>query len=329
MQPLVSILIPCFNAEQFVAQAIESALDQTGVASEVIVVDDGSTDRSLGTIRGFDAKIRWETGPNRGANAARNRLLELASGRWLQYLDSDDYLRPGKIRGQVEFAAEHPDAEIICSPTVHEVCEKGEVVRREAKLPQQRDPWVMLALWQLPQTGGSLWRRSVLERVGGWRIGQPCCQEHELYFRLLQSSARFAFFDECRAVYRDWNHSQRLTQRLPQEVRAQRLLILEGVERFLWETSQLTAVRRQAINDVRHQIARAYWIGNPNAALGIVQQIEESDASFCPSEDSLSPPTYRLVYRVLGFVGAQRIADSQRKISSGLCRMTAQWLAGP
>jgi glycosyltransferase involved in cell wall biosynthesis len=316
MQPFVSILIPCFNADQLVAQAIESALAQTGVATEVIVVDDGSTDRSLDAIRGFDAQIRWEAGPNRGANAARNRLLELARGQWLQYLDADDYLRPGKIRGQVQFAAEHPDAEIICSPTVHEVCESGELIRREAKLPQQRDPWVMLALWQLPQTGGSLWRRSALERIGGWRIGQPCCQEHELYCRLLQSSARFAFFDECLAVYRDWDHSKRLTRRLRQEVRAQRLLILERAERFLWKTSELTAVRRQAINDVRHQIARAYWIANPSTALDIVRQIEESDASFRPSEDSLSPPTYRLAYRMLGFVGAQRIADSRRKIGS-------------
>src|SRR5262249_16933279 len=160
-------------------------------------------------IRAFDSKIRWQTGPNRGANATRNRLLKLARGQWLQYLDADDYLRPGKIRGQVRFAGKHPDAEIICSPTVHEVCENGVVIGREEKVPEQRDRWVMLALWQLPQTGGSLWRRSALERVGGWRSGQPCCQEHELYCRLLQSSARFAFFDECLAVYRDWNHSGR------------------------------------------------------------------------------------------------------------------------
>jgi hypothetical protein len=106
----------------------------------------------------------------------------------------------------------------------------------------------------------------------------------------------------AQAIKRDLDHSQRLIKRLPQEVRAQRLLILERGERFLWKTSELTAVRRQTINDIRHQLARAYWIGNPGAALDIVRQIEESDASFCPSENSLSPPTYRLAYRTLGFV---------------------------
>jgi glycosyltransferase involved in cell wall biosynthesis len=92
MSELVSILIPCFNAERWIGHAIDSALEQTYSPTEVIVVDDGSTDSSLGIIEGFGRRIRWETGPNRGANAARNRLLSLASGPWLQYLDADDYL---------------------------------------------------------------------------------------------------------------------------------------------------------------------------------------------------------------------------------------------
>src|SRR6266487_4648219 len=90
--PLVSVLIPCFNAEKWVGQAISSALAQTWSNKEVLVVDDGSTDGSLEIIRSFGASIRFESGRNRGANVARNRLLELAKGEWLQYLDADDYL---------------------------------------------------------------------------------------------------------------------------------------------------------------------------------------------------------------------------------------------
>src|ERR1700734_3340325 len=101
MSPLVSILIPCFNAKQWIAQAIESALQQTWPEKEVIVVDDGSTDGSLGVIKRFEGRVRWETGPNRGGNQARNRLLELARGEWLQYLDADDYLLPDKVALQM------------------------------------------------------------------------------------------------------------------------------------------------------------------------------------------------------------------------------------
>src|SRR5262245_58403046 len=108
MDRLVSILIPCYNAERWISEAIESALAQTWAAKEVIVVDDGSTDRSLDIIRKFDGRIRWETGPNRGGGRARNRLLELASGEWLQYLDADDYLLPEKIAAQMQFVTAHP-----------------------------------------------------------------------------------------------------------------------------------------------------------------------------------------------------------------------------
>src|SRR5438128_899411 len=101
--PLVSILIPCYNAERWIGEAISSALAQTWSEKEIIVVDDGSTDGSLQQIRKFDGLVRWETGPNRGGNAARNRLLELAKGEWLQYLDADDYLLPDKIAKQMEF----------------------------------------------------------------------------------------------------------------------------------------------------------------------------------------------------------------------------------
>src|SRR5262245_29413048 len=110
--PLVSILIPCFNAVRWIEQAIESALAQTWDDKEVIVVDDGSTDGSLQVIRRFDDRIHWETGPNRGGNAARNRLTELSSGEWLQFLDADDYLLPDKIARQMEFLATQAKADV-------------------------------------------------------------------------------------------------------------------------------------------------------------------------------------------------------------------------
>ena len=102
MSPLlVSIIIPCYNSEQYVAEAIQSALDQTYTNCEIIVIDDGSTDGSLEVIKGFGHRIRWETGPNQGGCAARNRGLELSKGEWIQFLDSDDLLPPEKIHAQM------------------------------------------------------------------------------------------------------------------------------------------------------------------------------------------------------------------------------------
>ncbi len=80
MSELVSILIPCYNAERWIAQAIESALSQTWVDKEVIVVDDGSTDRSLDVIRSFGDRIRSEAGTHRGGNGTRNRPARVGAG---------------------------------------------------------------------------------------------------------------------------------------------------------------------------------------------------------------------------------------------------------
>ena len=257
-----------------------------------------------------------KSGPNRGSNTARNRLLELSRGEWLQYLDADDFLLPEKIERQIEFARHHPDCEIVCSPTIWEKMEDGRLFSVKTQFPEPYDPWILLALWHLPQTGGPLWKRTALKRVGGWRVGQPCCQEHELYFRLLASDCRFEFYDGCFAVYRDWDHSSRITGRIVFEVDRQRLLIQDRIENSLRDRGELTTARLQAVNDMRHQIARKIWHRDQNFALGIVRRIKNSDSSFCPTKGPASPQSYRLAYRMLGFRGAQWIAGYKRKAGS-------------
>src|SRR5438093_263789 len=183
MGPLVSILIPCYNAERWIAEAVESALAQTWADKEVIVVDDGSTDRSLEIIRSYDDRVRWETGPNRGGGAARNRLLELSRGDWLQYLDADDYLLPNKIEQQMAVVAARSDVDIVFGPVILEHWSE-ELNRRELlAIPAPHDLWILLATWGLPQTGATLWRKAAVVEVGGWKSDQPCCLSSVLYHR--------------------------------------------------------------------------------------------------------------------------------------------------
>src|SRR4029450_6412226 len=106
MDRLVSVIIPCYNAERWIGEGIQSCLNQTYAPIEVIVIDDGSTDRSLEVIKSFGNKIRWETGPNCGGNHARNRGFSISSGHYIQFLDADDYLLPEKIARQVGFLEE-------------------------------------------------------------------------------------------------------------------------------------------------------------------------------------------------------------------------------
>ncbi len=102
MEPLVSILIPAYNSQQWIAETIESALAQTWPKKEIIIVDDGSEDRTLAISRRYERKgVRVVTQSNQGAAAARNRAFSLAQGDYMQWLDADDVLDPHKVQHQV------------------------------------------------------------------------------------------------------------------------------------------------------------------------------------------------------------------------------------
>jgi glycosyltransferase involved in cell wall biosynthesis len=309
--PLVSILIPCYNAERWVAQAIESALEQRWAETEIVVVDDGSTDRSLDIIRQYDGCIRWETGPNRGGNSARNRLLELARGEWVQYLDADDYLLPHKIVRQMEFVTARADLDVAFGPvTIEHWSETG--TRRELlPIPEPHDLWVLLASWGLPQTGAPIWRKQAILDVGGWKRDQPCCQEHELYLRLLIGAKRLAYHPMNGAVYRQWSNETVCKKDISQ-VHRRRLEIEQRLEDHLREKEQLTQERLYAINQARFQIARIAWQYDQNFAREIMDQVQSLDPRFSPT-GAAAPAYYRLIFHSLGFRTAEMLASTIRK----------------
>jgi glycosyltransferase involved in cell wall biosynthesis len=88
--PTISVLIPCFNAERYIGEALESALVQSHAPFEIIVVDDGSTDGSVEIVRRFGARVKCYSQPNGGISVARNAGLSRARGEWIAYLDADD-----------------------------------------------------------------------------------------------------------------------------------------------------------------------------------------------------------------------------------------------
>jgi glycosyltransferase involved in cell wall biosynthesis len=319
MEPLVSILIPCYNAEKWVGQAIESALGQTWPNKEMIVVDDGSIDRSLEVIRGFGDKIKWETGPNRGGNVARNRLLELSQGEWIQYLDADDYLRPEKIADQLRDTTTN-SADIIYSRLIQESLINDQISHDVALAPPSQDPWCLLVQWELPQTGAVLMRRHALEEVGGWKIDQPCCQEHELYLRLLCAGKSFRYSSAYGAVYRQWPKGS-VSRRNTPEVLRQRLEITRRAEEFLRNESELTPERLSkdrfaTINQAKLEVARSLWKYDRAFALSIVNEIRQCEPGFRPGAVGSRVSygwAYRMIYRFLGFDAAEKLARLARK----------------
>ena len=198
-KPLVSIVIPCYNAVKYVGEAIRSALAQTYPNVEVIVIDDGSTDGSLNVIKSFHEAIRWESGPNRGGCAARNRGIELARGELIQFLDADDFLHPAKLEVQVIAAIQHRPAVPICDYEIIDL--KG---RRHLMVTacDTNDPIVHVARRTISISSPLHWRE-LLVSVDGFREGLPCWQEDDLYLRL--ACAGVSFFHVPQPLF-TWRH---------------------------------------------------------------------------------------------------------------------------
>ena len=111
--PTVSVIIPCFNYERWVAGAVRSALDQDWPAIEVIAVDDGSTDRTPEILASFGDAIRVIRRPNGGLNAATSTGLEAATGEFLTFLDADDEWGPDRCRLLAEALIAAPNAGLV------------------------------------------------------------------------------------------------------------------------------------------------------------------------------------------------------------------------
>ena len=111
---LVSVIIPVFNGEGFLGEAIESLLAQTYRPVEIIVVDDGSTDRSGDVAKGFkDSGVRYCYQPNSGIGAARNKGASLAAGSYFAFLDADDVWLPDKLTLQMAVFEDDPGLDMV------------------------------------------------------------------------------------------------------------------------------------------------------------------------------------------------------------------------
>lgn len=112
--PLVSVIIPAYNCEAYLAEAVGSVLAQTYRPLEIVIVDDGSTDRSAEVARSFDDKsIRYCYQENAGIGAARNKGIELARGEYFAFLDHDDTWTPDKLSLQMACFEEDPEMEMV------------------------------------------------------------------------------------------------------------------------------------------------------------------------------------------------------------------------
>lgn len=184
MTALVSIVIPCYDVETCVAEAIESALSQRYPAVDIICVDNGSQDGTLDILKEYEASgsIRILHEARKGAPAARNTGWRAAQGEWIQFLDADDLIGPEKLAHQMALLAQEEKS----PPFIAAACMKQDMDAGEGSPWEVKEPvWHGLLMNRLGNTCANLFRKCALVGVGGWDESLKSSQEYDLMFRIM------------------------------------------------------------------------------------------------------------------------------------------------
>ena len=193
--PKVTVIIPSYNCKAYIAETIDSILNQTFRDIELIVVDDGSTDRTQEIVESYGEPVRLIRQTNARVCAARNRGIREAKGEFICLMDHDDYWYPEKLLRQIEEFTRHPEAGVIYSTFIRWHQDKDGYFPPPASydrtsIPDDTDPefsgWIyhqfLLDCWML--TSSAMFRREVFEKCGMFDEALPYSEDWELWLRI-------------------------------------------------------------------------------------------------------------------------------------------------
>ena len=200
-QPLVSIITPCYNNENFIASTIRSVQAQTYRNWEMIIQDDGSTDECLAIVRSYASEdpriIVSENADNKGAAVTRNEAIRKSRGEYLAFLDADDLWVPTKLEKQVRFMQEN-DCDFSFAMFEY-IDEHGNSLLRQAKVVDRMPYWKML-LFDWAGCLTVMYKQDIHNKFYSDDIRQ--CNDYALFLRVVRKCKNVMGIHECLALYR-------------------------------------------------------------------------------------------------------------------------------
>jgi len=235
----VTIVVPAYNSERWLRDALNSAIAQTYPAHEIIVVDDGSKDSTGEIASSFGEKIIYIRQTNQGVSAARNKALRAATGEWISFLDSDDLMAPEKLEKQVAVIEANQELVVVYSAFQY-LFPDGTTFQMAAFPAKKLWPGLRYRTPILPST--SMIRRSALEEVGGFSTEYHYGEDWELWLRLVRRYTARGFRDipESLTTYRHWenNVTQNFTRTAAASLQLLDTVLLEdltGIRKAIWK----------------------------------------------------------------------------------------------
>jgi glycosyltransferase involved in cell wall biosynthesis len=301
MKELVSVIIPCFNAEKWIEEAIESCLNQTYENVEIIVIDDGSTQ----ILADYGNQIIWESGPNRGGCYARNRGFNRSKGAFIQYLDADDYLLPQKLEKQVEFLQSTKADAVYSDWRQQKHLQDGSIVMGEIQICGPQSDFLELALShnQWIQTANPLFTRAAIAHSEGWDESLKGAQDVDFFIALAINQTQFVYLPGCYTIYRQYSNVGRVSANKINSWMS-RLSVIEKTETKLTDLNIMSDKHKQALALMYFQIGIfGCCYLNYYKYLNILQKTKKLYPSFVPDYSFFQSGyvLYNLTNRLFGY----------------------------
>lgn len=311
MNPLVSIIIPVYNKASFVRETLESALGQTYQHTEIVVVDDGSTDGSFQILKEYFAKypdkIQLIDQENQGVSVATNIGIAAAKGEYIQFLDADDILSPNKIANQIKLLEGHPES-ILAS------CEWRmfqDDPKKSYSIPygvfREFDSGLdlLLRFWneqEMHQPASYLTHRSLIEKSGPWNEKLRINQDGEFFARVLLKAGQVLFEPEGKVYYRTPGENN-VSQQKSEKALASLLESLSCYERIIVNVEDSQRVRI-ALKKVYQKFIYDVFPQFPH----LIKQAEAHINSLGPlPKTQIGGPKFQQLSKFVGFKNALRL----------------------
>lgn len=298
-----TVIIPCFNVEDYIEECLESVALQGEVVHHTYVVDNNSTDSTVDRITQWKNAnstfpVTLLSEPKHGAPAARNKPIPLVETDWIQFLDADDLLIKGKIADQI---STFKHADVICAGAYHHSIDG---IDRTTTLHESN--WlVALMKSQAGITSSNLFRTSSIRSAGGWDESLKSSQEYELMFRIWKNGFCFSLDREQRAIIRERPKGQ-ISQRNSREKWIQFVNLREDM--FNQSRSQ-HLIDSQSKRDCLQALFNSIRIlaRHDRKLAQVFYEKNFLTEKFSPLEDEVNSRFYVALYRTLGFKNTEII----------------------
>jgi glycosyltransferase involved in cell wall biosynthesis len=220
--PTVSICIPTYNRKDYLKETLDSIFAQTYKDYEVVIVDDGSADGTAEMIKNAGYAVRYYWQKNAGEAAARNRLVELAEGKFITFIDSDDLLMPDAVERMMN-AVETEDEEVIVYGSYLRIDENGKIYGRSKQNLCSGQITKQLFQDILVHSCGSMFPKRAIEEAGGFDESLRVCSPYVLFLRL---SLKYRFIALVEPMFKRRRHRDNLSA-ISKDNRLTELKVLE------------------------------------------------------------------------------------------------------